>query len=112
MVAGGLPIPSDDSVMNTVLAGIEMAHFIIKRKEERIAAVLEPRYDNNAIWHFKGGYTPMLEEELILARPPHDDLKDALACAIEIAIPPRARKEKRTKQNNVIFHSRFGGCGV
>ena len=81
-------------------------------KEERIAAVLEPRYDNNAIWHFKGGYTPMLEEELILARPPHDDLKDALACAIEIAIPPRARKEKRTKQNNVIFHSRFGGCGV
>ena len=81
-------------------------------KEERMAAVLEPRYDNNAVWHYKGGYTPMLEEELILARPPHDDLKDALACAIEIAIPPRARKEARIKKNNVIFHSRFGGCGV
>ena len=81
-------------------------------KEERMSAVLEPRYDNKAVWHFKGGYTPMLEEELVLARPPHDDLKDALACAIEIAIPPRSRKESRVKKNNVIFHSRFGGCGA
>lgn len=42
-------------------------------KEERIAAVLEPRYDNQTIWHFRGGYTPALEEELILSRPQHDD---------------------------------------
>lgn len=80
-------------------------------KEERIAAALEPRYENQAIWHYKGGYIPMLEEELVLARPPHDDLKDALAAVVEIAIPPKARKESRTPKNNIIYHSRFGGCG-
>lgn len=81
-------------------------------KEERIAAILETRYENQSIWHFKGGYIPMLEEELVLARPPHDDLKDALASAVEIAIPPKARKEMKVNKSNVIFHSRFGGCGA
>lgn len=42
-------------------------------KEERIASALEHRYDNQQIWHYKGGYTEILEEELILAKPPHDD---------------------------------------
>lgn len=82
-------------------------------KEERIAAVLEPRYDNMSVWHFKGGYTPMLEEELVLARPPHDDLKDALACAVEIAVAPKYHKNRHSKKNsNVVpLHSRFGGHG-
>lgn len=35
MAAGGLPIPSEDSVKNTVLAGIAMADFIKKRKIKR-----------------------------------------------------------------------------
>jgi len=77
-------------------------------KEERIAAALEPRYDNNTVWHFKGGYTNVLEEELVLARPSHDDVKDALACAVEIAIPPS--KRRGVKKDNVLkFNSRFGG---
>lgn len=42
-------------------------------KEERIASVLEHRYDSGLMWHHKGGYIAILEEELILARPPHDD---------------------------------------
>ena len=42
-------------------------------KAERIAAALEHRYENLAMWHAKGGYTDVLEEELILARPSHDD---------------------------------------
>jgi hypothetical protein len=42
-------------------------------KEERISAALEHRYDNLSIWHFKGGYIDVLEEELVLSRPPHDD---------------------------------------
>ena len=83
----------------------------IRGKEERVAAILETRYDNKSIWHFRGGYIPMLEEELVLARPKHDDLKDALASAVEVAIPPKARKEVTVNKNNVIFHSRFGGCG-
>jgi len=37
MAAGGLPIPSDDSVRNTVLAALEMQEFISKRKEKQEA---------------------------------------------------------------------------
>jgi hypothetical protein len=77
-------------------------------KLERIAAVLEPRYDNSTIWHRKGGYTNILEEELVLARPAHDDIKDALACAVEIAIPP-AKRRIEDKSNVIQFNSRFGG---
>ena len=34
MAAGGLPVPTDDSVKNTVLAALEMQEFISKRKKE------------------------------------------------------------------------------
>lgn len=79
-------------------------------KEERITAALEHRYENMSIWHFKGGYTEVLEDELILARPPHDDVKDALASVVEIAIKPKRSRSQDFEQNNVIqFNSRFGG---
>lgn len=77
-------------------------------KEERMAAALEHRYENQVMWHFEGGHIAILEEELVLARPQHDDVKDALACAVEIAIKPMGRSSR----NNVVpmnFHSRFGG---
>ncbi len=45
-------------------------------KTERIAAILEPRYNNNQIWHYKGGNCQILEEELIMNNPEHDDVKD------------------------------------
>ena len=77
-------------------------------KEERIASALEHRYDNLSIWHFRGGYIPALEEELILARPPHDDIKDALASAVEVAIAPR-RMRNKDKTNVLSFNKRFGG---
>lgn len=78
-------------------------------KEERIKAVLEPRYDNLEVWHYKGGYTDMLEEELLQANPKHDDIKDTLAsvCSMEMRKPQMRREE-----NNVLpfkAHSRFGG---
>ncbi len=38
MAAGGLPMPTDDSVKNTVLAALEMQHFIASRKAENEAA--------------------------------------------------------------------------
>lgn len=78
-------------------------------KDERIAATLEHRYDNQSIWHFHGGYTSVLEEELVLNKPPHDDVKDALASAVDIAVAPRAKRAMRRKDNNVIYNSRFGG---
>ena len=80
-------------------------------KEERIAAILEPRYDNQTIWHFRGGNCELLEEELILQNPPHDDIKDSLASAIEICVPPTAQRyrDKSKTIGNITFHSRFGG---
>lgn len=77
-------------------------------KEERMAAILEPRYDNQSIWHYKGGNCQVLEDELILAHPPHDDVMDALASAIDIAVPPVGMQQNRGS-SNVIYHSRFGG---
>lgn len=83
-------------------------------KEERIAAVLEPRYDNLGVWHFKGGHCQTLEDELIMKHPPHDDVKDALAAAISIAVPPTGvlSRDRDYKRGNVIFHSRFGGVAA
>lgn len=78
-------------------------------KEERIASALEHRYDNQQMWHYKGGYIDVLEEELILARPPHDDVKDALANAVEIAVKPKKRLNTESTSNIVSFHPRFGG---
>lgn len=63
-------------------------------KAERIAAVLEPKYENKEIYHFEGGWTPVMEEEIVLSKPAHDDLKDALASAISIMVKPfRSRSE-------------------
>jgi phage terminase large subunit-like protein len=79
-------------------------------KVERMAAVLEPRYENLSVWHYKGGYIPALEEELVLARPQHDDIKDCLASVIEIAIKPKQRTGLKRENSNVVkFNGRFGG---
>lgn len=77
-------------------------------KEERMEAILVPRYDNQQVYHYKGGNTQVLEDELVSNNPPHDDIKDALATAIEGAIKP-ARTMKRKTEGNVVFHTRFGG---
>jgi len=79
-------------------------------KEERMAATLEPRYDNLGVWHYKGGNCSLLEEELTLARPAHDDIKDALTAAMDIAIAPKHNRFRRNKTSgNVAYNSRFGG---
>lgn len=78
-------------------------------KEERMAAVLEPRYDNLSIYHYKGGNCQLLEEELVSNNPPHDDIKDALASCIEIAVRPSSNMHKRTSTNNIVYSERFGG---
>lgn len=77
-------------------------------KNERISAILEPKYDNLQMWHYRGGNCQSLEEELMLANPPHDDIKDALANAIQIARIPSQRYQV-TGHSNVVTHTRFGG---
>jgi hypothetical protein len=77
-------------------------------KEERLEAILVPRYDNMQVYHYRGGMTQVLEEELITKNPPHDDVKDALATAIEGAVKP-AKVHRRREENKVVYHPRFGG---
>lgn len=84
-----------------------------KRKEERIEAVLQHRYHNRTVYHYAGGNCEILEEELVLQNPPHDDVKDALASAVEIAVPPSfmgmSSGPRKNNSNNVSYHPRFGG---
>jgi len=82
-------------------------------KEERILSTLEPKYANHQIWHYTGGYCQMLEEELIFANPAHDDIKDALASAIDFAqgkAPVNTlHRPEMSQAPRLTFHSRWGG---
>lgn len=79
-------------------------------KEERMEAILVPRYDNLQVYHYKGGNTQVLEEELVSQNPAHDDVKDALATAIEHSVKPaQTMRTTSHTEGNVVWHSRFGG---
>jgi phage terminase large subunit-like protein len=79
-------------------------------KEERIMAILEPRYANLQIWHYPSGNIQVLEEELMFTNPPHDDVKDALASAIDFAVPPmNIFAVKKNLEQPLQYHTRFGG---
>lgn len=79
-------------------------------KDERINNILSPRYDNMTIWHYRGGECQTLEEELILRHPAHDDVKDALSAAVEIAVPPMGQQfTNSNRAGGLPFNSRFGG---
>ncbi len=79
-------------------------------KEERIMATLEPKYANRQIWHYLGGNCQVLEEELLYTNPAHDDVKDALASAIDFAkAPVDMFRMAKTAVQNFKYHSRFGG---
>lgn len=81
-------------------------------KEERMEATLTPRYDNMQVFHYKGGNTQILEEELVSQNPSHDDVKDALTTAIEYAVRPATSQRNRRTENNVVWNQRFGGRAV
>lgn len=77
-------------------------------KEERMDSVLQPRYANKSIWHYRGGECQTLEDELRQRHPTHDDCKDALSGAIEISVAP-ADRGRIAREDNVIWNARFGG---
>lgn len=78
-------------------------------KQERVDAILLPRYENQQIFHYKSGNTQVLEEELISRNPPHDDIKDALATAIEGAVKPVQRAFTKNT-SNIVWNTRFRGA--
>jgi len=79
-------------------------------KAQRIGSILEPKYDNLQVWHYKGGNCQTLEDELVMVHPPHDDVKDALANAMAISLVPKLRAHINLGLNKKqMTHSRFGG---
>lgn len=79
-------------------------------KEERMTATLNPRYENRQIFHYKGGNCEILEEELVLQNPPHDDVKDCLTSVIGICVAPTsALMNERKIDYRQHTNSRFGG---
>ena len=79
-------------------------------KAQRVGAVLEPKYDNLQVWHYKGGNCQTLEEELVMVHPPHDDIKEALSNAMAISLAPKLRMTQGLGFNKPLpTHSRFGG---
>lgn len=81
------------------------------RKEERINAILQPRYQNRQMWHYLGGNCQILEEELLNPNPTHDDVKDALAACVDVCVPPTLSKyiRKPLSMEPEYVHERFGG---
>lgn len=78
-------------------------------KEERMLATLQPKYSNGQVWHYDGGNCEILEEELTLSKPPHDDIKDCLASCLEICVAPTQRARIALNDTQLGFHPRFGG---
>jgi hypothetical protein len=78
-------------------------------KLERVHAILSPKYDNLQIWHYQGGNCQILEDELVVRKPPHDDVKDALASAIDVSVAPSIQMSSSQDTAEVYTHSRFGG---
>jgi phage terminase large subunit-like protein len=79
-------------------------------KEERIMAALEPKYANSQMWHYPGGNCQVLEEELLFSNSAHDDVKDALASAVDFAIQPfNIFRQMKDAMPTLNFHSKFGG---
>lgn len=79
-------------------------------KEERVNAILSTRYNNRQVWHFFGGYCQVLEEELVMSKPQHDDIKDCLASVVDIAIAPsHQRKSIPMDRTSGAINTRFGG---
>lgn len=86
----------------------------IAKKEERIEAALQPRYANGQMWHYRGGNCQVLEEELVLQNPPHDDVKDCLASVVEICVAPLGLPMSSSGTSGMIARQqlsnpRFGG---
>lgn len=80
------------------------------KKEEKHAAVLIPRIKNGQVFFMQGGLTQVAIEEIVLPRPPHDDLKDVLtACIISATPPPKSQTDTHNQRNKIIYHQRFGG---
>lgn len=85
------------------------AGFGSKSKLMRQYALVNPKYELQSVFHRRDGLTSVLEEELVLERPPHDDLVDALGMAMENIKVPSKSRTYLDYDRKVITDARFGG---
>lgn len=85
-------------------------------KETRISQALEPLYEDGRLFHYRGGMCDMLEEELVVDRPPHDDLKDCLHIGVGFdKLKPAVQEDEDSEEYEVHVaygydaNNRFGG---
>ncbi len=78
-------------------------------KEERMDAILRPRYEGQSVWHYRGNMIDELENELKQSKPKHDDVKDALATAVNMASSPMRQASKLERVKQTLSFGRFGG---
>ena len=79
-------------------------------KDVRINNIVEPLYNSQSVFHFRGGLCENLETELVSLHPAHDDLKDAWAMCIDPQFMKAYKKRRLVAQTNVVrFNSRYGG---
>ena len=80
-------------------------------KNERLKAILDPRYMNMQVWHDRHGNIQTLEDELVLQFPPHDDCKDAVANAMQFATAPSPNLGVNVDSNvfQLSYHPKYGG---
>lgn len=79
------------------------------KKEEKHQALLIPRIKNGGFYIFRDGLASVAIEEIVLAKPPHDDLKDVLTTAISISKPPSRSRTVEATNVRIKFNKRFGG---
>ncbi len=79
-------------------------------KEERIQNILQPRYANLQMWHYRGYNCQTLEDELIAMHPPHDDVKDAVSVAVNrLVSPSNTISSSSVLETGDFYNYRFGG---
>ena len=79
-------------------------------KDIRNLNVLEPAYQSQSVFHYRGGTAELLEEEIVSVNPAHDDLRDAWAMCLDPSFMKVTKRMKVIKRSNVLkFNSKYGG---
>lgn len=78
-------------------------------KEERMDAILRPKYEEHKVFHYRGGNCELLEQQLTSVRPEHDDIKNAVADALEIAVAPTGAQWRSSNVRQPVRLGKFGG---
>lgn len=78
-------------------------------KFERHASITIPRYEQGIVFHRKGGWTPELEDQIVLERPAHDDLIDVVTMGVQKLKKPMVNNYGMQSAKVIKASSRFGG---